>query len=129
MVCVQMNRAVEELVNHAESNSKLIIAAKTRGSAITSEERDRAIGLLNKLTVSTSICVMRRSLMVQKHEGIHGSLFFLESDLKGGTHATLDKTGKSILTILRHLGKLTEVCSTDLILFMSDKYCSDADQH
>lgn len=33
----------------------------------------------------------------------------LESDLKTGTAVRLDKTGKTLLTLLRHLGRLQEV--------------------
>lgn len=40
---------------------------------------------------------------------MRGSHWFLESDLKDGTSLKLDKTGKSVLTVLRHLGRLQEV--------------------
>lgn len=46
---------------------------------------------------------------VQNKDGVKGQYFFLESDLKDGTALKLDKTGKSLLTVLRHLGRLTEV--------------------
>ena len=51
----------------------------------------------------------RCGFLMQKLEEVGKRLFFLETDLKGGTHATLDNTGKSILAILRHLGKISEV--------------------
>lgn len=47
---------------------------------------------------------------VQGKEGIRGKFWFVDSDLKGGSALKLDKTGKAILTVLRHLGRLTEVC-------------------
>ena len=47
---------------------------------------------------------------LQAKEGIRGRFWFVDSDLKGGTALKLDKTGKAILTVLRHLGRLTEVC-------------------
>ena len=46
----------------------------------------------------------------QGKEGIRGKFWFVDSDLKGGTALKLDKTGKAILTVLRHLGRLSEVC-------------------
>lgn len=33
----------------------------------------------------------------------------LETDLRSGTAVRLDKTGKTLLTLLRHLGRLQEV--------------------
>lgn len=48
---------------------------------------------------------------MQGKEGIRGKFWFVDSDLKGGSALKLDKTGKAILTVLRHLGRLTEVCS------------------
>ena len=47
--------------------------------------------------------------VVQGKEGIRGKPWFVESDLKGGAALKLDKTGKAILTVLRHLSRLTEV--------------------
>lgn len=46
---------------------------------------------------------------LQGKEGIRGRFWFVDSDLKKGTALKLDKTGKAILTVLRHLGRLTEV--------------------
>lgn len=46
---------------------------------------------------------------MQNKEGIKGRHWFLESDLKDGITLKLDKTSKSILTVLRHLGRLQEV--------------------
>ncbi len=48
-------------------------------------------------------------MAVQAKEGIRGRHWFLESDLKGGATLKMDKTGKAILTVLRHLGRLIEV--------------------
>lgn len=48
-------------------------------------------------------------ILLQGKEGIRGKHWFMESDLKGGATLKLDKTGKAILTVLRHLGRLTEV--------------------
>jgi hypothetical protein len=48
-------------------------------------------------------------LTPQNRDGIKGRHWFLESDLKDGLVIKLDKTGKSVLSLLRHLGRLTEV--------------------
>ena len=47
--------------------------------------------------------------VLQGREGIRGKHWFLETDLKTGTVLKVDKTGKAILTVLRHLGRLSEV--------------------
>lgn len=50
----------------------------------------------------------------QSKDGVKGRFWFLESDLKDGMAIKLDKTGRSILTVLRHLGRLNEQrCTTD----------------
>lgn len=46
---------------------------------------------------------------IQGKEGIRGKHWFLETDLKSGAALKVDKTGKAILTVLRHLGRLSEV--------------------
>lgn len=45
----------------------------------------------------------------QAHEEVKGCFWILERDCRNGTALKMDKTGKAILTILRHLGRLTEV--------------------
>ena len=54
----------------------------------------------------------------QGKEGIRGKFWFVDSDLKGGTALKLDKTGKAILTVLRHLSRLTEVSHNLILLFI-----------
>jgi hypothetical protein len=46
---------------------------------------------------------------VQSKEAAKGRFWFLESDLRAGTAVKMDKTGKSMLMLLRHLGRLQEV--------------------
>lgn len=41
----------------------------------------------------------------QPHEQLKGRSWVLESDLKSGAAVRLDKTGKTLLTLLRHLGR------------------------
>lgn len=45
----------------------------------------------------------------QTKDAAKGRFWFLETDLRAGTAIRMDKTGKSILTLLRHLGRLQEV--------------------
>ncbi len=42
-------------------------------------------------------------------EGIKGNYFFTETELRNGAALRPDKTGKGILMILRHLGRISEV--------------------
>jgi hypothetical protein len=48
---------------------------------------------------------------LQSKEAAKGRFWFIETDLKSGTAIRMDKTGKSILMLLRHLGRLQEVRS------------------
>ncbi|PRQ57515.1 putative spindle and kinetochore-associated protein [Rosa chinensis] len=41
------------------------------------------------------------------HEAVKGKHFFLETDMKGPS-LKLDNTRKAILTVLRHLGRVSE---------------------
>ena len=50
-------------------------------------------------------------MCIQGKESIRGKHWFLDNDLKSGTALKVDKTGKAILTVLRHLGRLAEVGS------------------
>ena len=45
----------------------------------------------------------------QGKEGFKGKFWFAETDMKGGGQLKLDKSGKAIITVLRHLGRLSEV--------------------
>ncbi len=46
----------------------------------------------------------------QTHEQLKGGRsWVLESDLRSGSAVRLDKTGKTLLTLLRHLGRLQEL--------------------
>lgn len=46
---------------------------------------------------------------LQSKEGVKGRYWFPETELKSGIAVKMDKTGKSILMLLRHLGRLAEV--------------------
>jgi hypothetical protein len=45
----------------------------------------------------------------QTKEAAKGRFWFVESDLRAGAAVKMDKTGKSMLMLLRHLGRLQEV--------------------
>ncbi|OWM83427.1 hypothetical protein CDL15_Pgr012908 [Punica granatum] len=74
----RVNAAINDMAAYAEANAQLIYAPKKK------ELRDIAMT-----------------------ESIKGKHFFLETDMKGPT-LKLDNTGKAILTVLRHLGRITE---------------------
>ncbi|GLI68353.1 hypothetical protein VaNZ11_012756 [Volvox africanus] len=95
----KVNSALDELAGHAQNNSKLIAAVKGGGNKLAPADRKRATELLHSVATK---------------DGVKGHYWFLESDLRDGIAIKLDKTGKSILTLLRHLGRLQEVrCSID----------------
>jgi hypothetical protein len=45
----------------------------------------------------------------QGKEGIRGHFWFTEVELRNGSALRPDKTGKGLLMMLRHLGRLSEV--------------------
>jgi hypothetical protein len=56
--------------------------------------------------------------VVQTKDAAKGRFWFLESDLRAGAAVKMDKTGKSMLMLLRHLGRLQEV-RTHLLVLMA----------
>ncbi|MBA0655917.1 hypothetical protein Goklo_008337 [Gossypium klotzschianum] len=74
----KVNAAINDMATYAEANAQLIAAPKKK------ELRD----------IATT-------------ESIKGKHFFLETDMKGPS-LKLDNTGKAILTVLRHLGRISE---------------------
>lgn len=88
----RINSALEELTSHATKNADMIVAAKkNKTSGI---DRKHALWLLH--SVSRNPSVKNRIHVV------------LESDLRRGKYLKMDNTSKSILTILRHLGRISE---------------------
>lgn len=49
---------------------------------------------------------------MQGKEGIKGQHWFMEADMRQTQTLRPDKTGKALLTVLRHLGRLHEVRAT-----------------
>ncbi|CAM8910975.1 unnamed protein product [Rhodiola kirilowii] len=84
----KINSAINDMAAYAEANAQLISAPKKK---MTESIWERALELRD----------------IAKNEGLKGKYFFLENDIKGPT-LKLDNTGKSILTVLRHLGRISE---------------------
>ncbi|KAL1368875.1 hypothetical protein HN51_023021 [Arachis hypogaea] len=84
----KVNAAINDMASYAESNAQLIIAPKKK----------LAENLWEKALEIRDIATM---------EGVKGKHFFLEADIKGPS-LKLDNTGKAILTVLRHLGRINE---------------------
>ncbi|XP_068650955.1 spindle and kinetochore-associated protein 1 homolog [Aristolochia californica] len=84
----KVNAAVNDMTTYAEANAQLISAPKTK---IGEDVWAKALELRDIAT----------------KEGVKGKHFFLETDMRGST-LKLDNTGKAILTVLRHLGRIHE---------------------
>ncbi|XP_020520880.1 spindle and kinetochore-associated protein 1 homolog isoform X2 [Amborella trichopoda] len=74
----KLNYGVDEMAGYAAANAQLVAAPRKK------ELRDIAMS-----------------------EAVKGKYFFLETDMKG-PGLKLDNTGKAILTVLRHLGRIHE---------------------
>ncbi|KAK6920296.1 Spindle and kinetochore-associated protein 1 [Dillenia turbinata] len=84
----KINMAINDMASYAEANTQLISAPKKR----------LAEDLWEKALVLRDIAMA---------EAVKGKHFFLETDIKGPA-LKLDNTGKAILTVLRHLGRISE---------------------
>ncbi|GMP61874.1 hypothetical protein CsSME_00024168 [Camellia sinensis var. sinensis] len=84
----KINAAINDMSTYAEANAQLITAPRKK---LTENMLDRALELREIATT----------------EGVKGKHFFLETDMKGPS-MKLDNTGKAILTVLRHLGRISE---------------------
>lgn len=84
----KVNAAINDIVTYAEANSQLITAPRNK---LTENIVERAMELRD----------------IAATEPFKGKHFFLESDIKGPS-LKLDNTGKAILTVLRHTGRITE---------------------
>ncbi|KAI3416825.1 uncharacterized protein J3R85_015093 [Psidium guajava] len=88
----KVNAAINDMAAYAEANAQLILAPKKK---VQESLWEKALEL-------------RDIAMI---EGIKGKHFFLESDIRG-PNLKLDNTGKAILTVLRHLGRISEIRSS-----------------
>ncbi|CAL1361482.1 unnamed protein product [Linum trigynum] len=84
----KINAAVNDIAAYAEANVQLLAAPKKK---ISENLWEKALEL-------------RDIAMTDAAKGKH---FFVETDVKG-PNLKLDNSGKAILTILRHLGRITE---------------------
>lgn len=89
----KVNAALDELATRAEENATVVYAAR-KGKSIGGDKK-HALWLFHNIA---------------SHESIKGKTYWaLETDLKTGHALRLDKSGKTTLTLLRHLGRITEV--------------------
>ncbi|KMT00035.1 hypothetical protein BVRB_1g018640 [Beta vulgaris subsp. vulgaris] len=84
----KVNAAINDMAAYAESTAQLISAPKKK---LPENMWERALELRD----------------IAMTEGVKGKHFFLENDIKGPS-LKLDNTGKAILTVLRHLGRISE---------------------
>ncbi|WOH09342.1 hypothetical protein DCAR_0728799 [Daucus carota subsp. sativus] len=84
----KVNAAISDMATYAEANSQLVTAPRKK---LTEATLDRAMELRD----------------IAGTDAVKGKHFFLETDIKGPSFK-LDNTGKAILTVLRHLGRITE---------------------
>lgn len=85
----KINTAVDEMASFAEFNARLLAAPRKK---LGEDLLERALELRD----------------FSASEAVKGKHFFLESDMKGPV-LKMDNTGKAILTILRHLGRISDV--------------------
>ncbi|XP_059650992.1 spindle and kinetochore-associated protein 1 homolog [Cornus florida] len=84
----KVNAAINDMAAYAEANAQLIAAPRKK---LAEDTLERALQLRD----------------IAMTEAVKGKHFFLEMDVKGPT-LKLDNTGKAILTVLRHLGRISE---------------------
>ncbi|XAR54147.1 hypothetical protein NMG60_11029162 [Bertholletia excelsa] len=84
----KVNAAINDMTVYAEANAQLITAPRKK----------LAENLLDKALELREIAAA---------EAVKGKHFFLETDIKGPS-LKLDNSGKAILTVLRHLGRISE---------------------
>ncbi|KAH7366355.1 hypothetical protein KP509_18G074900 [Ceratopteris richardii] len=85
----KVNKAVDEMATFAEVNAKLLTAPRKK---LGNELLEKALELRDFAAT----------------ECVKGKHFFFESDMKGSV-LKMDNTGKAILTVLRHLGRIADV--------------------
>ncbi|CAN6218825.1 unnamed protein product [Urochloa humidicola] len=84
----KVNIAINEVASYADANAHLVTCPKHK---VSTDLWDKALEL--------------RSIAATR--AVKGKPFFLEVDIKG-PGLKLDNTGKAILTVLRHLGRIHE---------------------
>ncbi|KAH7849996.1 hypothetical protein Vadar_026358 [Vaccinium darrowii] len=84
----KVNAAINDMAAYADANAQLIAAPRKK---LSENMLDKALELKE----------------IGSTETVKGKHFFLETDVKGPS-LKLDNTGKAILTVLRHLGRISE---------------------
>ncbi|XP_055808649.1 spindle and kinetochore-associated protein 1 homolog [Solanum dulcamara] len=84
----KVNAAINDMATYAEATSQLLTAPRKK---LKENLVERAMELRD----------------IAATEAVKGKHFFLETDIKGPS-LKLDNTGKAILTVLRHLGRISE---------------------
>ncbi|MCO5551216.1 hypothetical protein L7F22_004715 [Adiantum nelumboides] len=85
----KINSAVDEMATFAEANARLLAAPRKK---LGEELLEKALELRD----------------FAASDNVKGKHFFFESDMKGSA-LKMDNTGKAILTVLRHLGRISDV--------------------
>ncbi|KAG7667789.1 hypothetical protein Ndes2526B_g01813 [Nannochloris sp. 'desiccata'] len=88
----KVNAALDELISRAETTATLV--SNARRNRPLGNDRKHAQWLLYNLA---------------PFEALKGKVWTMEADLKSGAALRLDNTGKTILTLLRHLGRVAEL--------------------
>ncbi|BDA42366.1 Spindle and kinetochore-associated protein 1 homolog [Coccomyxa sp. Obi] len=89
----KVNAAVDDAATMAEGVARMLATARGRGKMATHDRKRAQMLMVN----------------VAGKEGVKGHYWFMEADMKNASILRPDKTGKSLLTVLRHLGRLHEV--------------------
>ncbi|MCO5576457.1 hypothetical protein L7F22_030267 [Adiantum nelumboides] len=94
----KINAAVDEMATFAKANARLLAAPRKK---VVKEEQ-------NYLVVNLYLRIMSLLFIL-----LYGVMMFvegraLESDMKGSA-LKIDNTGKAILTVLRHLGRISDL--------------------
>ncbi|CAA0842688.1 Spindle and kinetochore-associated protein 1 homolog [Striga hermonthica] len=84
----KVNSAIGDMAAYAEANAQLIAAPRKK---LADNNLDKALELRE----------------IAMTDAVKGKYFFLEADIKGPS-LKLDNTGRALLTVLRHLGRITE---------------------
>ncbi|EIE20832.1 hypothetical protein COCSUDRAFT_57381 [Coccomyxa subellipsoidea C-169] len=89
----KVNAAVDDAATMAEGVAHMLATARARGKMATHDRKRAQMLMVN----------------VAGKEGVKGHHWFMEQDMKSANILRPDKTGKSLLTVLRHLGRLHEL--------------------
>jgi len=92
----KVNEALEELCGHADRVAKVTSSQKS-GSA-----RQNSV-------LAKRIAVLQQRLQKSQKAALKGKFWLTESCVKEGSHIRMDKSGRSLLTLFRHLGRLHEI--------------------